>query len=296
MNEPGLLALGLVFSALFVGVIAWGLLDEPVSSAKVDDDAHTRYPIVLAHGVMGFAQLNQQSYWRNIPETLRAHGATVYVTQVSAFHSTDVRGEQLLAEVERILKVSGAEKVNLIGHSHGGQSVRYVAGKRPQWVASVTAVSGPTQGSETSDWLAALEGSSPLAADLIYASGTLSGRLINFLSDKDLPLDPRAAVRSLTAQGAADFNARFPAGVPAIPCGEGAPEVDGIRYYSWSSVGRFYRVLNPADYLMALTGLTFRREVDDNDGLVGRCSSHFGQVIRDDYPMNHFHAVNQPSG
>ena len=29
-----------------------------------------------------------------------------------------------------------------------------------------------------------------------------------------------------------------------------------------------------------------------SDGLVGRCASHFGQVIRDDYPMNHFHAVN----
>ncbi|MFT3858317.1 MAG: hypothetical protein QM742_12740 [Aquabacterium sp.] len=61
-------------------------------------------------------------------------------------------------------------------------------------------------------------------------------------------------------------------------------------------MGRFYRVLNPADYLMALTGLTFQREPGDNDGLVGRCSSHFGQVIRDDYPMNHFHAVNQIKG
>jgi len=55
-------------------------------------------------------------------------------------------------------------------------------------------------------------------------------------------------------------------------------------------VGQFYRALNPADYAMALTHQTFRGDLDD--GLVGRCASHFGQVIRDDYPMNHLHAVN----
>ena len=33
-----------------------------------------------------------------------------------------------------------------------------------------------------------------------------------------------------------------------------------------------------------------------NDGLVGRCSSHFGQVIRDDYFHNHLDEVNQVLG
>ena len=35
---------------------------------------------------------------------------------------------------------------------------------------------------------------------------------------------------------------------------------------------------------------------EDNDGLVGRCSSHFGQVIRDNYRMNHLDEVNQVLG
>ena len=69
----------------------------------------------------------------------------------------------------------------------------------------------------------------------------------------------------------------------------------GIRYYSWGTVGRFYNPLNPGDYLMSLSGLAFKKEAD-NDGLVGRCASHFGQVIRDDYPMNHFHSINQILG
>ncbi len=32
---------------------------------------------------------------------------------------------------------------------------------------------------------------------------------------------------------------------------------------------------------------------ESNDGLVSRCSSHWGQVIRDDYNWNHMDEVNQ---
>ncbi len=32
------------------------------------------------------------------------------------------------------------------------------------------------------------------------------------------------------------------------------------------------------------------------DGLVGRCSSHLGMVIRDNYRMNHLDEVNQVFG
>lgn len=273
------------------------LSGSPVSSTQVADDAQTRYPIVLAHGVLGFgyAGAGMQSYWRDIPETLRAHGAQVYVTQVSAFNSSDVRGEQLMAQVRQIMQESGAQKVNLIGHSHGSQSVRYVAGTHPEWVASVTTVSGPTMGSETADWLYLQTQIRPWLADLLLDLGNELGHLINWITGVDLPIDTRESVKSLTQSGAAFFNQRFPAGVPAQACGEGAHLVDGVRYYSWSSVGQFYRAANLADYLMALSAKTFVHE-RDNDGLVGRCSSHLGEVIRDDYPMNHFQAVNQFSG
>ncbi|MCY1556194.1 Triacylglycerol lipase [compost metagenome] len=33
-----------------------------------------------------------------------------------------------------------------------------------------------------------------------------------------------------------------------------------------------------------------------NDGLVPKCSSHLGIVIRDNYNMNHFDTVNQTFG
>ncbi len=45
---------------------------------------------------------------------------------------------------------------------------------------------------------------------------------------------------------------------------------------------------------MGTTSLAFGFSA--NDGLVGRCSSHFGRVIRDDYFMNHLDEVNQTLG
>lgn len=293
----GALAVAVAGAAVLVVPTWLTLSGTPVSSIQVADDAQTRYPIVLAHGVMGFGYAGEgkQSYWRDIPETLRAHGAKVYVTQVSAFNSSDVRGEQLMAQVRQIMQESGAKKVNLIGHSHGSQSVRYVAGTHPEWVASVTTVSGPTMGSEVADWLFELTKTKPWLADALLGLGNKLGALINGITGVDLPIDAAEAMKSLTRSGAAFFNQRFPAGVPEQACGEGAHVVDGVHYYSWSSVGQFYRATNLADYLMSLSGKAFVRETD-NDGLVGRCASHLGEVIRDDYPMNHFQAVNQFSG
>ena len=46
--------------------------------------------------------------------------------------------------------------------------------------------------------------------------------------------------------------------------------------------------------MLGVTTLTFGFE--KNDGLVGRCSSHLGQVIRDDYTLNHIDQVNHIFG
>jgi pimeloyl-ACP methyl ester carboxylesterase len=71
--------------------------------------------------------------------------------QVAPLDSSEVRGEQLLVQIERIRRETGADKVNLIGHSQGSLTARYAAAKRPEWVASVTSVAGPNHGSELAD-------------------------------------------------------------------------------------------------------------------------------------------------
>ncbi len=258
--------------------------------------AQTKYPIVLAHGMTGFDKIGPVDYWYGIPADLRKNGAQVYLTSVSAFNSSEERGEQLLAQVKHILALSGATKVNIIGHSHGNQSARYVAGVRPDLVASVTSVSGPTKGSDVADVIQAVsDGGGPALTTAVTSVVNGVGKLVGVLSGSwGLPQDSYAGLQSLNSKGAAAFNAKFPAGVPSTDCGEGERVVNGVRYYSWSGVGQFYNPLNPFDYAMALTAAAFKGK--PNDGLVGQCSSHLGQVVRDNYPMNHFHTVNQLAG
>ncbi|PKM23270.1 MAG: lipase [Gammaproteobacteria bacterium HGW-Gammaproteobacteria-14] len=264
------------------------------------DYTKTKYPIVLAHGMAGFDNIGPLDYWYQIPNELRKDGARVFITQVSSFESSEVRGEQLLRQVEEILAITGAAKVNLIGHSHGNQSIRYVAGVIPHRIASATSVGGPTKGSTAADLIMQ-------ASELpVIGSPTTSlltsvvngfGWLIGVGAGEKLPQDSYAGLQSLTTAGAAAFNAKFPAGVPTTACGEGAYSVNGVRYFSWSGTGTMTNLLDPSAYAMALTGLAFVGSADSqNDGLVGRCSSRLGKVIRDNYYMDHLDEVNQILG
>lgn len=256
--------------------------------------AKTKYPIVLAHGMAGFDELfGVYEYWYGIPDALRDKGATVFVTTVSQFNSTEMRGEQLIDQIETIVAITGKPKVNLIGHSHGGLDVRYVASVRPDLVASATSVGSPHKGAELADFLAAnVEGGS-FAEDVLAFFADSLGMVLGLLTGASNPQDAVAALGSLTTAGTAAFNAAHPQGVPATACGQGAASVNGVRYYSWSGTGILTNVLDVSDAGMALTSLFYG---EANDGLVGRCSSHLGTVIRDDYFQNHLDEVNQVLG
>lgn len=255
----------------------------------------TKYPIVLGHGMLGFDSILGIDYWYGIPSALRRDGASVYVTEVSQLDTSEARGEQLLRQVEEIVAISGKGKVNLIGHSHGGPTIRYVAAVRPDLVASVTSVGAPHKGSAAADFLKGIsEGPvGPVATPILVGITNALGSLINFLSGSSstTPQNALGSLESLNSEGAARFNAKFPQGIPTSACGEGAYSVGGVRYYSWSGTSPLTNLLDPSDLLMGASSLTFGNEA--NDGLVGRCSSRMGQVIRDNYRMNHLDEVNQ---
>ncbi len=260
-----------------------------------DDDVRTRYPVVLVHGMMGFESVFGMSYWYDLVPRLRAHGVVVYTPAMSSFNDSVVRGEQLLPQVEAIVRQHGGGKVHLIGHSQGSMAARYVAAVRPDLVASVTSIAGPNRGSEVADWVQRAQAERPWAAHAVMGFGQFMGERVNAMAGTHWPLDLPATVNALSTAGAEAFNRRFPAGVPEASCGEGAHEVQGVRYYSYTGVGHWGRWYSLADQVMAVTALAFTRDVD-NDGLVGRCASHLGQVVRDDLPLNHFHVVRQLMG
>ena len=260
---------------------AWWWNSTPANYAK------TRYPIVLVHGMFGFDNIGPLSYWYGIPDDLREHGATVFVVQAPALDSTVARGEALLPQVEQIAAIYG--KVNLIGHSHGGPTARYVAHVRPDLVASVTTVASPNTGSPVADLIVNSPGDS-----LAVTLGNALGSLIDLLSGGGYTQDMQASLNSLSTAGSAKFNSIAPEGMPTTPCGQGASLVNGVRFYSWGGTGVLTNVLDPSDALLAVTSLAFGST--PNDGLVGRCSNHFGDVLRDNYFLNHLDEVNQLVG
>src|SRR5207245_2672095 len=198
----------------------------------------TQYPIVLAHGAAGFDSLfGILDYWFGIPEDLAAGGAKVFVTEVSQFNTPEVRGEQLIAQLEQIRAITGKPKVNLIGHSQGGFDVRYVAAVRPDLVASVTTIGTPHRGAQIADYLDANFLNGGFTKGLIANFANTLGTIISLLSGSSNPQDAIAGIRSLTSAGAAAFNASYPQGLPATPCGAGDAVVNGVRYYSWTGTG-----------------------------------------------------------
>jgi triacylglycerol lipase len=252
----------------------------------------TKYPIVLVHGLFGFDSiLGVYDYWYGIGDELKAGGAGVYTASVSAANSSEVRGEQLIRDLDRLRAITGKSKFNLMGHSHGGPTIRYVASVRPDLVSSVTLIGAPNTGSPVADGVSgALPAGSPLRA---FVAGFVNA-FAGFLGAISGNLDPQnslAALGSLSTAGSSAFNARHPQGKPTTSCGSGAATVNGVRYYSMSGTSVLTNVFDISDAALGAGSLFFGFE--QNDGLVGRCSSRWGTVLRDNYGWNHLDEVNQ---
>lgn len=260
--------------------------------------AKTKYPIVLVHGLFGFDDILFVDYFYKVPHKLSRNGAQVYIAQVSPANSTEVRGEQLLQYIDEVLALSGADKVNIIGHSHGGPTARYAASVAPEKVASVSSVGGVNWGSAVADMLR-----NGLAEDSIQEGtvGLVVDAFANVIeiasgSDpRDQPTDAVEALNSLSTNGTLAFNRRYPEGMPSAYCRNDGKMIaeNGVYYFSWSGGRTYTNALDVVDPFLAITGLAFN---EPNDGLVSTCSSHLGKVLKDNYKMNHLDEVNQSFG
>lgn len=261
------------------------------------DYAKTKYPLLMVHGWLGWSRIGNETfnmdYWYQILPDLARNGSTVFAAQLSPAHRTEFRGEQLITQVEEVIAITGKSKVNLIGHSHGGPTVRYVAATKPEYVASITGVAGTFRGSKVADDI---------------QNNRLSRTAFNILGDymvaplitwaqqqPDMPVDFDASMASLTETASADFNRRFPTTALAANCSSSGAKVDrGIHYYSWTGVAQATNLLDIDTVLMQLGPLSYGNL--DNDGMVARCSTHIGHVIRDNYRLNHTDLANMMFG
>jgi triacylglycerol lipase len=112
----------------------------------------TRHPIVLAHGWGGLEGLLPvrlgYSYFRGIPDALRARGHEVHIASVSPTASIELRAKQLADQISRIDR-----RVNIIAHSMGGLDARLALSRfgLHEHVASLTTIGTPHHGTPLAD-------------------------------------------------------------------------------------------------------------------------------------------------
>jgi triacylglycerol lipase len=218
-------------------------------------------PIVLAHGLGGFARIGVgpvtlTTYFRGIPEALEASGNRVLVTRVPPLAGVATRAKRLGELIEAAF---GDQPVHLIGHSMGGLDSRRLLSD-PAWrgrMLSLTTIGTPHLGS----WLADF---AKLRVGRVY-------RLLERMG-----VDPRGCL-DVTRCEARRFHERnpAPADVPCF-CVAGEPSVGSVCW----PLRRFYAILSELD--------------GPNDGLVSTESAHAFGTPLPVWPADHFRQLNWP--
>ncbi len=242
--------------------------DDLFSDDDINDDADddlpetgTRYPIVLAHGFMGWGYAQGFSNFYKVLDHLEANGFEVFEPWVSSINSISVRAQQLGSKIDA--KYPG-QRVNIIAHSQGGLDARYLIstlgwGDR---VASLTTISTPHQGTHLAD----------VALNIVPNIGE---NIIDWILEL-FGMDWDGLYELTNEFVVNEFN-------PANP------DDPDVAYYSFNGNGEnIFFALMPTHYLLRLYE-------GCNDGVIGCVSStyatHLGEI-----PEDHFGIVGHPFG
>ena len=216
---------------------------------------HTKYPILLVHGVF-FRDSARFNYWGRIPKELTANGATVFYGNHQSAASIADSADELAERIKQIVAETGCEKVNIIAHSKGGLDCRYAIEHCDiaSHVASLTTINTPHRGCQFADYLIAKVPSS--AYEKIAHT---YNKMLRKIGDPNP--DFVAAVEDLTSERVCALTDTLP-----VPKGIYCRSV-GSRLNRATS-GKF-----PLNFSYPLV-----KHFDGaNDGLVGEASFRFGE-------------------
>lgn len=228
------------------------LLDE---ERKEEQVCHTKYPILMVHGVF-FRDYRYFNYWGRIPETLARNGATIFYGNHHSAASVADCAWELTDRIKEIVQTTGCGKVNIIAHSKGGLDCRYAVAMldAAPFVASLTTINTPHRGCEFADYLLS---KIPKTQQEIVAK-TYNTALKKF---GDTNPDFLAAVYDLTAKSCRKMN-------------ETVRDVEGIYY---QSVGSKLNVASGGRFPLNFSYQLVNYFDGHNDGLVGEKSFPWGE-------------------
>ncbi len=287
--------LSFLLLASFLGACQVGSLPADSSSGATTGQAPlgAPYPIVLCHGMLGEqSYLGILDYWSTIPDALAAAGHEVYITEVDPLNTPEVRGAQLVAQLEDIVAETGREKVILIGHSQGGLDIRYAASTRPDLVAAAISMASPHNGTPAVD----------IALAILEDGGTVED-VSNWLVDTFGPLIwPKitdetslfASLHSMTVEGVAEFAAKYPdsPGVGMYSLTGVTDDIpmdhpDCVPDVETAAVSRWATETDPASFPLSIAEallddddlLDLTSNTYPNDGLVRAIDTHWGTFL-----------------
>lgn len=222
-----------------------------------NQECHTKYPILLVHGVF-FRDFRFFNYWGRIPAELIRNGAVIYYGSQQSAASVARCGEELSARIMQILQETGSPKVNIIAHSKGGLDSRYAisaCGAAP-YVASLTTVNTPHHGCLFADYL--LE---KIPDSLCTKVASKYNAALTLLGDQSP--DFMEAVQDLTAAACTHLNEMLP----------DSPDV----YYQ--SVGSKMNRAVSGRFPLNMSYPMVKHFDGDNDGLVAVESMKWGSTF-----------------
>lgn len=229
--------------------------------------AAARYPIILHHGLFGFKKFLFIEYFHEIPFYLRKLKYVVFASRVNPIGTIKERTEQLQAQVDMVLQLTGAKKVNIVGHSMGGLDARYLVSQMGYHdrVASISMIGTPNRGSYVAD----------LVSRPFVGARRIRRHLLSWLGITQNPEDPSEqtlvakamrAINNCSERYMRGFNQRI----------RNRPEV---LYQSWSGHTTLVRrsLNDRVSPFFALTYPILKARHGSNDGLVSEYSAKWGQ-------------------
>lgn len=240
-----------------------------VTAGAFADAQVTTYPVVLAHGMAGWDNILGVKYFGDVgdgcyeilgvdSEPNGCNGRIednqkTWVSQVTAFATSETRGTQLANYIETQMVAAKIYKVNLVGHSQGGFDLRKAA--KVLYTRAIGTAAANTQKVRVAISISSPHRGSPVAKHVLnLGSGVTSvlGAFVNFFGNivynfgeqaaiaaaKQLVYDDYSSTDGVTT-GAKAFNKTYP--------------ISTTYAAHWASVltGQNGLDMNPALYLVS---------------------------------------------
>ncbi|KAL7918705.1 Alpha/Beta hydrolase protein [Trichoderma austrokoningii] len=237
--------------------------------------ATPKYPIVLAHGLLGFSELRVSAllppieYWHGIKQALTQNNCAVITASVPPTGSIEERAAKLAADIvaqtSHDRTSSSMPTVNIIAHSMGGLDARYmISCLKPTLasklrVASLVTIATPHRGSAFADYLVE-RGAGPRLYSMIRRAG----------------LGTASAFGQLTTRHMREeFNPRV-------------RDDEAVRYFSYGAAIEEPFLLGAFRLPYGVVG----RAEGENDGLVSVASSRWGTYRGTLMGVSHLDLIN----